>query len=201
MKRLWPQHVSSARDDIKDMKQYADATDEQLARLSQEHDREAFLTLYNRYLNKVYNRVKSRVPPDDVDDVTQEVFVAVVRSIGSFKLQSKFNTWLYTIVNRQIADFYRRRTRKGNDDKQTVSLDAMDFGEPSYQHEQLDEQAAIYRAMNTIPEHYREIVLLRFADGMSFAEIAESRGQSLEAVKSLYRRAIQAIKDEVGEVQ
>lgn len=83
-----------------------------LARQAQQGDREAFLTLYNRYLNKVYNRVKSRVPADDVEDVVQEIFIAAVRSIKSFEQRSQFNTWLYTIVNRQIADFYRKRQRR-----------------------------------------------------------------------------------------
>lgn len=177
---------------------YSDATDEQLARQAQQGDREAFLTLYNRYLNKVYNRVRSRIPSPDVDDVTQEIFIAVVRSIERFEGKSRFNTWLYTIVSRHIADFYRRRSRGSSDSD--ISLEAMTVGEPSYEHQHLDERAIIQRAMGAVPEHYREVILLRFADGMTFAEIAEHRGQSLEAVKSLYRRAIQAVRDEIGEV-
>lgn len=192
------QHILARPNDTKDMKMSADGTDEQLVTMAQKGDKEAFLTLYNRYLNKVYNRVRSRVPLDDVDDVTQEVFMAVVRSLKRFRHQSRFNTWLYTIVNRQIADYYRRRSRRGGS-QQPLSLEVVTYNEPSYAHDTLDESADVRRALNKVPEHYREVVLLRFADGLTFAEMGESMGKSLEAVKSLYRRAIQAIRDEIGE--
>ena len=177
----------------------SEVTDEQLVKRAQAGNKEAFLTLYNRYLNKVHNRVRSRVPISDVDDVTQEIFMAVVRSLHKFEHKSRFNTWLYTIANRQIADYYRRRTRGGKE-QEPLSLEVVTFNEPSYEHEELDEQAALKRALNVVPEHYRQVVMLRFADGLSFQEIADELDKSLEAVKSLYRRAIQAIRDEVGEV-
>ena len=70
---------------------------------------DAFNELYERYLPVVYRRVRYMIPEQDVDDVTQEVFIAVVRSIKSFRGDSLFSTWLRTLVKRQIADFYRRR--------------------------------------------------------------------------------------------
>jgi RNA polymerase sigma-70 factor (ECF subfamily) len=173
-----------------------------LARQAQQGDREAFLTLYHRYLNKVYNRVKSRVPADDVEDVVQEVFIAAVRSITSFEHRSQFNTWLYTIVNRQIADFYRKRERRIGDDH-LVSLECIEqtVTSPEHDRDHMDEQTLIQKALNNIPDHYREVIFLRFAEQLAFAEIAEQRGQSVEAVKSLYRRAIQAIREQIGDVR
>ena len=53
--------------------------------------------------------------------------------------------------------------------------------------------------MQQLPEHYQEIVLMRFADGLTFTQIAQERGQSLEATKSLYRRAIQALRQQMSE--
>ncbi len=175
-------------------------SDELLARKAQLGDRDAFYALYDRYLKRVYNRVKSKVPPQDVEDVTQDVFIALVRSLDSYEQRSKFNTWLYTIVNRQIADFYRRRNR-------SIPNQSLDDGEdgmrdiPDDTDIQANDQRIILQvALANVPDHYQEIVLQRFADGLSFAEIAEQRGQSLEAVKSLYRRAIQAIRDNMDEV-
>lgn len=178
-----------------------DETDESLASQAQKGDREAFLKLYNLYFRKVYNRVRSRVPSPYAEDVTQEVFIAVIRSLDTFERRSRFSTWLYTIVNRQIADFYRRRSRHHDD--QQVELELVDHlvSEPVYLYERGDEGALIQVAMNELPDHYQEIILLRFADGLAFAEIAEQRGQTLEAVKSLYRRAIQALRDKMGVVQ
>lgn len=175
------------------------ASDEELARGAQLGDREAFFALYERYLKRVYNRVKSKVPPQDVEDVTQEVFVAVVRSLDRYEQRARFNTWLYTIVNRQIADFYRRRQRK--EAPAPVELDSLLGDGPPAPHDdnQRDDQAQLRQALDQLPEHYREVILLRFADGLSFAEIAEHRSQSLEAVKSLYRRALQALREQMGE--
>lgn len=174
--------------------------DVQLATLAQQGDREAFLTLYNRYLNKVYNRVKSRIPVSDVEDVVQEIFIATIRSLQSFEHRSQFNTWLYTIVNRQIADYYRKRQRTINDDL-TVTLDDIENSVASSQNtrENMDEQMALKRALSSIPEHYQQIILLRLVDQLPFAEIAAQRGQSIEAVKSLFRRAIVAIHEKIGD--
>ena len=174
--------------------------DVQLAILAQQGDREAFLTLYNRYLNKVYNRVKSRIPVSDVEDVVQEIFIGAIRSLKGFEHRSQFNTWLYTIVNRQIADYYRKRQRTINDD-QTVTLEDIENSVPSSQNtrDNMDEQMAIKRALSSLPEHYQEIILLRLVDQLPFADIAAQRGQSLEAVKSLFRRAVLAIQEKMGE--
>ncbi len=174
-------------------------TDEHLVRRAQQGDREAFLALYQRYLDKVYNRVRSRIPPQDTEDVTQEIFIAVLRSIKTFRQRSRFNTWLYTIVNRHIADFYRHRHRQ--EEKHSVSLDHANYlvADSPYDHERSDERAIVRQALARLPGHYQDVILMRFADGLTFAEIAQERGQSLEAVKSLYRRAIQALRDEIGE--
>ncbi len=98
--------------------------DEALAQQAQQGNREALMKLYDRYLPTVYRRVKSRVPAQQAEDVTQEIFIAVIRSLDRFEQRSRFSTWLYTIVNRQIAEFYRRHYHAH--DHQSVSLDAIE---------------------------------------------------------------------------
>ena len=170
-----------------------EVSDEHLARRAQKGDSDSFLTLYSRYLDRVYRRVRSKVPEQDVEDVTQDIFVAVVRSLDGFEQRSRFNTWLYTIVNRQIADYYRRRSRRA--DKEAVEIDMIGYLLVAPEDENADQHAAIRKAFLTLPGHYQEIILSRFSDGLTFAEIAVERGQSLEAVKSLYRRAIQTLRE------
>ncbi len=165
-------------------------------------DKDAFFALYNRYLSKVYNRVKSKIPLQDAEDVTQDVFIAVSRSLRSYKQEARFNTWLYTIVNRQIADFYRRRSRRSSGTDNEVDLET-ETGEhlvTIFDSQEIDQRLLIQRALNDLPEHYQEIILMRFADGLTFNEIALQRDQSLEAIKSLYRRAIQAVRTAMNEV-
>lgn len=175
-------------------------SDEQLAKGAQAGDREAFFTLYERYLQRVTNRVRSKVPRQDVEDVTQDVFVALVRSLDHYEQRSRFNTWVYTITSRQIADYYRRRQRK-EAPGELVDLDSLIESGPLAEPEDTnrDDRAHMRQALDTLPEHYQSVILLRFADGLSFAEIAVERGQSLEAVKSLHRRALQALREAMGE--
>ena len=68
---------------------------------------DAFVLLYERYFPTVFARVRFKVPESDVEDVTQEIFIAMLKSLGSFKGQSKFSTWIWTITNRKIVDYYR----------------------------------------------------------------------------------------------
>ena len=179
----------------------ADSTtgDEALVRLAQQGDRDAFTGLYERYLPLVYKRVRYAVPERDVEDVTQDIFMAVLRSLRSFKGDALFSTWLRTLTKRRIADYYRRKNPSGYE--LDVDLgDADDLiGEGETSSSSLDDAIAIRKAMRVLPEDYQDIVLLRFAEGLQFNEIAQLRGQSLEATKSLFRRAIAALRRQMGE--
>ncbi len=169
-----------------------------LARQAQQGDQDAFLALYERYFQRVYNRVRCKVPAAHAEDVTQEIFIAVMRSLAGFEERARFSTWLYTIVNRQIADFYRNRSRR--DDSQAVSLEQVEYVVAAQVAggDYGDESALVQKALAALPEHYQDVIFARFVDGLTFAEIATERDQSLEAVKSLYRRAIQALRDKMG---
>lgn len=172
-------------------------SDEHLVAQAQAGDKDAFLTLYNRYLNIVYKRVGSRVPQRDVEDVTQNIFIAVVRSLDKFESRSLFSTWLYTIVSRQIADYYRKYYRSS--EKDAMSIEAQeDFDIPIDNQNNVEELIVVKQALHALPENYQEIIMLRFGNGLTFAEVAESIGKSLEATKSLYRRAIQALTENIG---
>ncbi len=169
--------------------------DEKLVERAQQGDRQAFMALYDRYFDKVYNRVRSKVPPSDVEDVTQEIFIAVLHALEQFEHRSKFNTWLYTIVRRKIADFYRRDYQK---DAQVLHLEEqLEAPSVDFNQGRIHDRVRIQRALNAVPAHYQEVILLRFVDGLAFREIAESIEKSLDATKSLYRRAIQAVRDEL----
>jgi RNA polymerase sigma-70 factor, ECF subfamily len=177
------------------------ASDEQLAMKAQKGNHQAFLELYDRYLTKVYNRVKSRVPAADAEDVTQEVFIAVIRSLNGYEHRARFSTWLYTIVNRQIADYYRKHYRRNDNQNVTLDNEDQEIDVPAEEDENADDRVLIQRALTTLPESYQEIILLRFSEGLTFQEIADQRGQTLEAVKSLYRRAIQAVRNKIDDGQ
>lgn len=170
-----------------------DMSDEYLIQLFVEGDEQAFAILYQRYVEKVYNRVRYVTPETDVEDVTQEIFIAVLRSLPSFRGEAQFSTWLRTLTNNKVAENYRKRSRK----KETMQVD-LEHAERSSDHSSassLENRITVRHALNNLPELYREVILLRFAEEMQFSEIALCLNKNLEATKSLYRRAISALKE------
>ncbi|MEW5871924.1 MAG: sigma-70 family RNA polymerase sigma factor [Chloroflexota bacterium] len=175
-------------------------SDEDLVRLAQVGELAAFDTLYERYLPIVFGRVRCVIPESDVEDVTQEVFIAVIKSLDGFRFEAKFSTWLRTLVNRQVADYYR--TRKPQEPNLSIEL----IGEESERNTKLstdgdfenqDNVIILRQALKQLPENYREVIVLRFVEGLRFEEIARLQGQSLEATKSLFRRAIATLSKRV----
>ncbi len=178
-------------------------SDAELIRKIVAGQQDAFTMLYERHLPSVFNRVRYRIPESDVEDVTQEVFITALRSLKSFRGNAKFSTWLRTLTNRRVADYYRNK-----EVSETQSEPLRGEGE-IVRMEQLtitsktsvsDDKIILREALLQLPDHYQEVLLLRFAEGLKFREIAKVMGQSLEATKSLYRRAMASLRDVVGEL-
>ncbi len=174
-------------------------SDEELVHAAQQGRQEAFNVLFERYLPLVHNRVRYVVPEQDAEDVTQEVFIAAIRSLRNFRGESLFSTWLRTLTNRQVADYYRRRkptigfanAYPGREDFEEVTALVAENSDYS-----LEERVALRQALLNLPSNYQEIILLRFVEGLQFNEIAQLQNQSLEATKSTFRRAISALQNQ-----
>jgi RNA polymerase sigma-70 factor (ECF subfamily) len=170
-----------------------DLSDDALIRQITDGNHEAFDILYRRHLPNVFRRVRYVIPENDVEDVTQEVFIAVSKSLGSFRGNSQFGTWLRTLTNYSIAQFYRKRTRK--QDPLLAPLSEASGRTQGATPNILEERIFIQSALQKLPENYREVLILRFAEDLQFNEIAELTNLNLEATKSLYRRAISALRN------
>lgn len=165
--------------------------DEELVARALEGDDFAFEELYGRHINGVYQHVRFKIPTDAVDDVVQEIFVSVSKALPSFQENSTFKTWLYTIMRRRVADFYKKR----NSDE--VPLDTQNPISGGGLTNLTDDRIILENGLAQLPEPYRDLILLRYANGWTFREIAEFQGEHLEAVKSKYRRAIDALREEL----
>jgi RNA polymerase sigma-70 factor (ECF subfamily) len=174
------------------MSKHNSLSDEALAKMTQDGNRAAFETLCDRHLSSVYNRLRALLPAEVVEDVTQEVFVAVLRGIQDYRGNSLFRTWLAAIIRHKVADFYRQRSRQ----PEVVPL-AGDGDDP-VAPDTWEERALVQAALQRLPAHYQEVLLLRFAEGKPFDQIAGVLGISLEATKSRYRRAVAAVAQEIG---
>lgn len=172
-------------------------SDEVLIRQFKDGRKEAFDELYVRHLPNVYKRVRYVIPENEVEDVTQEVFIAALKSLATFRGDAQFGTWLRTLTNYKIAEFYRKRSRK--QEPLLASLSEVSGRTEGAQPGMLEERVFLQNELQKLPENYREIILLRLAEDLQFNEIAELTNQSLEATKSLFRRAIAALRNQLDE--
>jgi RNA polymerase sigma factor (sigma-70 family) len=173
-------------------------SDEELVQRAQKGSQDAFAELYERYLPGVYARVRFKVPTFEVEDITQEIFIATVKGLSQFKGEAKFSTWLWTLTSRKIADYYRssrytlaRKSEEVDAVEQTARTNNNQSEHPQ------DERLVVECALGKLPAVYQEILLMRFVDEIPFSEIASQKGQTLEAVKSLFRRSVAALRKEM----
>lgn len=170
---------------------FASESDDALATKARSGNRAAFEHLCTRYLPTVYHRLRMKLPPSAVDDVTQEVFLAATRSIRNFRGDASFGTWILRIAQHKIVDYYRSDGRV----PEPVPLDLVLEHPGDSNTADWRETIAVQAALEQLPEHYQIILLMRFAEGLPFNAIAQRLGISLDAAKSRYRRAVAAIAE------
>ena len=186
------------------MTQRSDLNDEELVQCAQQGVQDAIILLYERYLPVVYRRIRYVISEPDVEDVTQEVFIAMIRSLKGFRGESQFRTWLRTVLNRTVADYYRRRDPVDfpalqEEDEEEAGIDPVLRSESATNTGVIDDSILVRQALGKLPTRYQEVLLLRFAENLPFLEIAHVQGQSLEATKSLYRRAVAMLQKQLEE--
>ncbi len=175
--------------------------------LLQQGDESAFKKLVDEYESMVYNTALGIVQnTDDADDLTQEVFIQVYKSISSFKGESKFSTWLYRITLGKALDHEKKKKRKkrfgfvqglfGGDDKE--QMHAVEFDHPGVQMEKKERASELFNALKKIPDKQRIAFTLHKLEGQSYQEIAEIMNTTLYAVESLLGRAKTNLKKELN---
>ena len=170
----------------------------QIVRRVLQGDVNAFERLVTEYEKAVY-AIAQRMTgnAEDAADMTQETFIKAYNSLQSFRGDSKFSVWLYRIASNVCLDFLRSRSRKP-----TVSLSVeddegeegqLDIADESQSPELLMERGltrdAVRRGLDTLPPDYRQILLLREIQGLSYDEIAAALEIEVGTVKSRIFRA------------
>jgi RNA polymerase sigma-70 factor (ECF subfamily) len=163
--------------------------------------------VFREYLPRVYRLARHLLGNDaDAEDVTQDVFVQIMRKLSTFRGESTFTTWLHHVtVNAALA--YRRKKKIREEHRSRDSLeDVLDTGEhtvPARSWSQPPDQLAldheshdlIEEAIAHMPEAYRDVYVLSDVEGVSNADIGSMLGLSLPAVKSRLHRARLMMRD------
>lgn len=167
-------------------------------------DVNAFETLVLSYEKNVYNLALRMVKnPEDASDMAQEAFIRAYNSLASFRCESKFSVWLYRIVSNVCLDFLRSRSRHPtvslsveNDEGEETELDIPDESQsPEALLERRLTRDSVRRGLDALSEEYRQILLLREIQGLSYDEIAETLSMELGTVKSRIFRARKKLCD------
>lgn len=184
-------------------------TEAELIRKSQCGDMDAFEQLILRYEKKVYTiAYKYMGNAEDASDLAQEALIKAYQSIGSFRGEASFGTWIGRITANKCLDELRKRKKL-----QTTSLDdELELEEGSVQKELVSEKATpeqhtirqetvqyVQQKLGQLKEEYRIVLVLRELEGYSYDDIADMLNCSLGTVKSRISRARNYLKELVLE--
>lgn len=172
-----------------------------IVRLAQRHAtrRVAMGVLYERYRERVYN-VALRIvgTSDEASDVLQDVFVLLFRKVHRFRARAVFASWVYRITVNVSLDQLRRRRRGPTPVGNSVVLDGPQelagLTVPERGAAQHDLERHIQVALATMSSRLRIVVVLRYLEGLSYADIADVLGCSIGTVKSRLNRAHTALR-------
>jgi len=159
-------------------------------------DPEAFGVLYERYVNKIYTYVYYRTGNQyDAEDLTAKVFHQALNHIGKYKDKGfPFSAWLYRIAHNLVANWYRDKKKRQTVALEDVNLVSDKRSNPYHNTAQNDATAILLKAIQELPPVRQQLLILKFIDGHSNAEIGKILNRSEGAIKSLYFRTLTSLK-------
>lgn len=182
--------------DIQAERDYARADDAELVAWAKD-DTAAFGELYTRYVSKIYNYVYYRTGNHhDAEDLTSRVFFRALAHIGNYVDRGvPFSAWLYRIAHNLVANWHRDRGRQ-----KVVPLDehittSMKFDAPELVAESKEEEERLLQSIRELPDDRQQLLILKFVERLSNAEIGAIMNRTEGAIKSLYHRTLLALRD------
>ncbi len=169
-------------------------TDIELMRRVKSGDDSAFTELMKRHyksiMNFIYRFTNDR---NDSEDLAQEVFLRVYRSVKEYKPQAKFSTWLYKIATNVCLTELKLKRRMTNVSLDEIQENKHDIGDSTSPNgydliNRRDIKDTIFQALNSIPERERISIILCKYEGFSYDEVADVIGCTVGAVKTYIHR-------------
>jgi RNA polymerase sigma-70 factor (ECF subfamily) len=175
-------------------------SDEEILARASAGDRDAFGNLYERYVERIFNYVYYRTGNvSDAEDLTARVFQRAMNHIVNYTDRGvPFSAWLYRIAHNLVANWHRDRSRRQEIPLSDAPIVAKgDHPEVSLVH--TEQRESLLRLIRSLPAERQTLLILKFVEHYSNAEIGVIMGRSEGAVKSLYHRTLLALRDEIGD--
>jgi RNA polymerase sigma-70 factor, ECF subfamily len=184
------------------MSEQIDFSDEAVLTRAVQGDQEAFGMLYERYVGRIYNYVYYRTGNQhDAEDLTARVFFRAIRSINNYQDRGlPISAWLYRIAHNLVANWHRDKSRRPE-----ILLDDGLSMIPASEHPettlmQVEENERLLKIIRKLPPERQQLLILKFIDHLSNAEIGQIMGRTEGAIKSLYHRTLLSLRDELVEL-
>jgi RNA polymerase sigma-70 factor (ECF subfamily) len=163
-------------------------------------DQEAFGVLYEQYVERIFNYVYYRTGNiHDAEDLTARVFYRAFRHIQNYIDRGvPFSAWLYRIAHNLVANWHRDRSRRQEIPLSDAPVLRYKGDAPEVSLMASQEREALLRLIRRLPAERQHLLILKFVENLSNAEIGAIMGRSEGAVKSLYHRTLMALRDELG---
>lgn len=172
-------------------------SEEQILALASAGDEEAFGWLYQKYVTRIYNYVYFRTGnAAEAEDLTAKVFMRAMKHIRNYRdLGLPFSAWLYRIAHNLVANWHRDNGRK----KEIPLDDAVPLPvlskHPESEVVKKEETDKLLRIIRKLPPERQQLIILKFVEQLSNAEIGAIMGKSEGAVKSLYHRTLTSLRE------
>jgi RNA polymerase sigma-70 factor (ECF subfamily) len=162
--------------------------DDDLVRAAAAGDRRAFGELYVRHARMVHGILLARVPPDQADDLMQDVFVAALKRLGGLRSASAFRGWLVAIARNRAVDYFR----EAGPCEPLESVERRRGSGPNV------EAFLILDLIRSLPAAYRETLILRLVEGLTGPEIARQTGLTPESARVNLCRGMKMLRRLLG---
>ena len=180
-----------------------DLTDDQALQQAAMGDTEAFGVLYERYIARIYNYIYYRTgQASEAEDITAKVFFRAYNHIGSYRNTGvPFSAWLYRIAHNLVANWHRDNSRNKEvpleDEPQIIHR-----GELPETTVMKDQQVnSLFKILRGLTSDRQQLLILKFVEQLSNAEIGVIMGRSEGAIKSLYHRTLYNLKDDLENLE
>lgn len=181
--------------------EFQEKSDSEVVELAKENP-EYFGIIIERYKDSLFFFVKriSYFGKEDIEDILQEVFVKVYKNLNDYEDSLKFSSWIYRITRNQTIDEIRKRGSR----PQTTSLENNDLAKfiksgSNVEKEflQKEEMGSLKKAIDKLPQKYREVLVLRFLEEKNYEEIMDIIKRPKGTVASLIRRGRRILEEEM----
>ncbi len=160
---------------------------------AREGDRAAFSRLYDRFARMVHGILLARVPPGEVDDLVQDVFLLALRRLHTLRETKAFGGWLAAIARNRATDYHRRAPELAELPEDPGPACPTRAGEDP----PAEEAQAILAVIQTLPEAYRGPLILRLVEGMTGPEIAARTGLTPASVRVNLHRGMKELREKL----